>query len=240
MRIPARDAWYEATTFAKATVSNLRQPDRKRRVHRALRQWSFTADGLPRAPLAELFTDIEHVRSGATPANRHFYELPYAERFVLDALIRHLEARSIFEFGTFRGMTTRLLAETVGPGGVIHTIDLPRPAGTPASDDPVGVELRALTGDVAEVVEHRCDTADFDFSPLAARFDLVFVDASHRYDDVLRDSRDALRIVRPGGLIVWDDYQAEEPGVVRALHELAADLAIVNVRWTRLAVLTAS
>ena len=57
---------------------------------------------------------------------------------------------------------------------------------------------------------------------------------------VLRDSRDALRIVRPGGLIVWDDYQAEEPGVVRALHELAADLAIVNVRWTRLAVLTAS
>ena len=136
MRIPARDAWYEAATFAKATVSNLRQPDRTRRVHRALRQWSFTADGLPRAPLAELFADIEHVRSGATPANRHFYELPYAERFVLDALIRHVGARAIFEFGTFRGMTTKLLAETVGPGGLVHTIDLPRPPGTPEADDP--------------------------------------------------------------------------------------------------------
>lgn len=37
------------------------------------------------------------------------------------------------------------------------------------------------------------------------RFDLVYVDASHAYADVLHDSLFAWRLTKPGGVVLWDD-----------------------------------
>ena len=37
-------------------------------------------------------------------------------------------------------------------------------------------------------------------------FDAAFIDGSHRIEDVLTDSILTWRIVKPGGLIIWDDY----------------------------------
>ena len=54
---------------------------------------------------------------------RHDWELPYAERCVLDAIVRSRRPAVMFEFGTFRGATTRLLAEAA-PDAVVHTLDL--------------------------------------------------------------------------------------------------------------------
>ena len=39
-----------------------------------------------------------------------------------------------------------------------------------------------------------------------AYFGLVFVDGCHAYDFVHQDTANALRYLRPGGLIVWHDY----------------------------------
>ena len=228
----------ELSAVLRATWSNLRSQDRATRIVGILRTWAFSAKaGLPKRPLADIFPGIEHVRCGATPANRHFFELPYGERFVLDVIARHVGATRLFEFGTFRGTTTRLLADAAGPDGVVHTIDLPRADGVDDRADVIGAELHDLPADAADVVQHRADTAHFDFTPYVGSFDLVLLDASHKHDDVLRDSRNALRLVRPGGVVVWDDYHAGEPGVVRALRDLSHELPIVNVRWTRLAVL---
>jgi hypothetical protein len=38
------------------------------------------------------------------------------------------------------------------------------------------------------------------------RYDVIYVDASHRRDDVLQDSQRAWSLLRPGGLLIWDDY----------------------------------
>lgn len=38
------------------------------------------------------------------------------------------------------------------------------------------------------------------------RFDWVYVDGSHEAPDVLRDSVHALDLLRPGGVIIWDDW----------------------------------
>jgi predicted O-methyltransferase YrrM len=223
-----------------ATVSSLRQPGRGRRVIDAARRWRFAAPGgLPKAPLAEVIDGIASTQSRATPANCHFFDLPYAERFVLDVLVRHLDARRIFEFGTFRGSTTRLLAEAAGPGGDVHTIDLPVGSGLTEDEHLIGEVIDNLDADersaMSDITFHRADARTFDFQPFRNSFDLVFVDASHRFPDVMTDSRNAMRIVRTGGVVVWDDYQAGEPGVVRALHDLSREYSLVNVRWTRLA-----
>jgi predicted O-methyltransferase YrrM len=227
----------EITAAARATVDNLRSSDRKQRIASPARLWTFAAaDRLDAAPLVELFPGIEATRCGATPENRHHYELPYGERFTLDVITRYLRARTVFEFGTYRGATTLLLADAVGSDGTVHTIDLPRRRGVAPEDDVIGEALRRTPPTGATVIEHRVGTAAFDFEPWIGGVDLVLIDASHERPDVLRDSWSALRLVRPGGVVVWDDYHAAQPGVVAAINEVSERVPVHRVAWTRLAV----
>jgi hypothetical protein len=63
---------------------------------------------------------------------------------------------------------------------------------------------------------------------------VVFVDGSHAYSYVVSDTAKALRMVRPGGLVLWHDYSPECPGVFRALNELTARLPLVHIAGTTL------
>lgn len=71
----------------------------------------------------------------------------------------------------------------------------------------------------------RGDSATFDWSPHVGRAGLVFVDGSHAYDYVRKDSETAMRLVRPGGVVLWHDYGVW-PGVNQALEELDARLGL--------------
>jgi hypothetical protein len=64
----------------------------------------------------------------------------------------------------------------------------------------------------------------------------VFVDASHAYSYVVNDTRLALALVRPGGIVLWHDYvsPAHCYGVWRALNELARELPLAHVARTSL------
>ena len=44
-------------------------------------------------------------------------------------------------------------------------------------------------------------------------FDLVYIDGSHSAKDVLLDSLLAWRLLRPGGAMIWDDYEWALPWV---------------------------
>ena len=50
---------------------------------------------------------------------------------------------------------------------------------------------------------------------------LVHIDASHAYQDVLRDSAAFWKILEVGGDLVGDDYDPSWPGVVRAANEFS-------------------
>ena len=63
--------------------------------------------------------------------------------------------------------------------------------------------------------------------------DLVLVDANHEYEFAKVDTASALRLVRPGGWVLWDDYTSGWPGVVRAVDETG--LAVVQVAGTGIA-----
>ena len=59
-------------------------------------------------------------------------------------------------------------------------------------------------------------------------FDLLYIDAGHKYDDVKRDADIAVQKLKPASTIVFNDYVmwdhmlGEEYGVVQAVNELAA------------------
>ena len=85
------------------------------------------------------------------------------------------------------------------------------------------------------VVQLRGDSATFDWSPHHGRAGLVFVDGSHAYDYARKDSETAMRLVKPGGIVLWHDYGVW-PGVTQALEELEAArrLGLVNIRGSSL------
>jgi len=73
-----------------------------------------------------------------------------------------------------------------------------------------------------------------------ARFDIVFIDASHTMPDVLADTLPAWRLLKPGGLFIWDDFLLDiwdwhkgpvGPGVAAFLHIFPNAWEVVHAGW---------
>ena len=157
-----------------------------------------------------------------------------AELMIIAALVKQRKPALCFEIGTFDGRTTENIAANQPENGHCYTLDLP----------PEGAETAALPlacGDITYIKKDQSgarisqaaregkitqlygDSAVFDFSPYFGNVDLMFVDGSHSYDYVLDDTEKAHQMVRPGGLILWHDYDSNWwPGVTRALNQLQA------------------
>ena len=63
--------------------------------------------------------------------------------------------------------------------------------------------------------------------------DAVFIDGDHSYKAVVHESKLAREVVRPGGIIVWHDFQNPAVEVTQALTEL--DWPIMSLRGSWLA-----
>jgi predicted O-methyltransferase YrrM len=172
-----------------------------------------------------------------------------AEAWVLAVLARR--AKLMFEFGTCTGKTAYLWARNSPPDAHVVTLTLApddvasyqRESTDDASDVKFAIRESSHTdflysgSPVAAKIEQLFgDSKTFDVSPWEGRCDLVFVDGSHAYSYVVSDSERALRLVAPGGLVLWHDYAGPRhaPGVYRALNELAGRVPLVRIEGTTL------
>ena len=57
------------------------------------------------------------------------------------------------------------------------------------------------------------------FQRKAMYADLIYIDASHEYENVIADLVAFWEVLRPGGVLIGDDFIPYWPGVVRAVHE---------------------
>ena len=198
---------------------------------------------LPRATLEELFPGI----GGLTISMQHEVRdraLLHAEAYVLSLTTAFIQPKRIFEIGTATGQSTLLMARQA-PEAAIETLDLGsvEPALGVQQDEHPWAELESIgaafvgTEHAAHITQHLGDSATFDYEPFAGAVDLVFVDGAHTYEYVRSDSRNALRMLAPAGVIVWDHCNYQNPGVSKALHELhEAGTEVYRVHGTRLAV----
>ncbi len=90
------------------------------------------------------------------------------------------------------------------------------------------LDLEAAYPDVVKVHKTFVDTY---FASLRDNtLDWIYVDASHKYDSVIKDLRNALRVVKPDGVILGDDYYPKgnksHPGVRRAVDEIVAEAGL--------------
>jgi predicted O-methyltransferase YrrM len=100
----------------------------------------------------------------------------------------------------------------------------------------------ANTADHADrITKFRGTSADY-FAASAGRerFDLIYVDGSHHYADVLADAFAGFEALKPGGLMIFDDYMlgpyedvANRPGpaINRLLKEKRGQYELVSAYW---------
>lgn len=55
------------------------------------------------------------------------------------------------------------------------------------------------------------------------RADLIYLDAGHEHREVLADIGAFWHLLRPGGLLLGDDYSPDWPGVMRAVDEFSSE-----------------
>jgi predicted O-methyltransferase YrrM len=164
----------------------------------------------------------------------------WPERVALYRAAARLPAgATVVEIGSWTGVGTCYLAAGLrsGAGGHVYAVDTfrgttldPRTqAGWSATVAKMGgstlphfwrhLGLFGLEGLVEAVVE--------DSVRAAARFagrqiDLLFIDGDHVYEAVRADFEAWRSLVRPGGLILFHDYDAGHPGVRRLVDEVLA------------------
>ncbi len=166
---------------------------------------------------------------------------------VLCAVLRQTQARTVFEFGTFDGLTTWHLAANGGLEAHVWTLDLPldHPARTNTRHDRTVGKIQGVavggqftgTAEAARIEQLYDDSLFFDAEPYRQRIDFCFIDASHEYAHVCRDTENALLLVKPGGVIFWHDYSRWWPGVQKCLDDLGRRLPVFQIADTALAAL---
>ena len=199
---------------------------------------------LPEVTLADLvdLDSVPPVAAGAAWADRGRWSLGPTERLVLQALVAGRGVRTAFEIGTYDGGTTAVLAEALPDDGRVVTLDLPADAfnRTQSPEDldgaHVGERWRASSA-AGKVEQIRCDSLRFDPTPWAGRCDLVLVDGAHDLEHGRQDTRTALRLVRSGGIVVWDDFTPYWTGLVRGIVEGVDGGPLARLAGTDLGVL---
>jgi len=143
----------------------------------------------------------------------------------LAALCGLLKARRVFEFGTYKGVSTTQLALNVGEHGIVFTLDLPEdhPAYSLPIPRPEEREIAAegqkgllIPQDLRDRVTFlQSDSATFDETTYSGSMDLVFVDGAHSYEYVKSDTEKGWEMLRSGGILAWHDCVANHRDVVR-------------------------
>jgi predicted O-methyltransferase YrrM len=171
------------------------------------------------------------------------------ESWILAVLSKR--ALNMFEFGTCTGHTTYVWGLNSSEQAKITTLTL-----TPDHFDSYQVEEGDDQNDMLNArnesrfqdflysntpVEHKItqlfgDSKIFDPSPYENSMDLIFIDGSHAASYVMSDTSKALRMLKPGGIILWHDYHAHiTPGVFKTLNTLCDQLNLKRITNTTLA-----
>lgn len=81
------------------------------------------------------------------------------------------------------------------------------------------------------IIPHRGSSAEWSKKWIGKQVDVLFIDADHSYENVLRDCKCWLPHVRQGGILCGHDYNFAE--VHRAVKEFGHDASIWGTVWFR-------
>jgi predicted O-methyltransferase YrrM len=124
---------------------------------------------------------------------------------LLKGLARKFKNCGYFEIGTWRGESAVNLSEICKE---VFTLNM--------TDDDlrrIGVSEESIaqqglfSKNIGNISHLRSNSRSFDFSSLKRKFDLVFIDGSHHYEDVKSDTKKVFEhLIHEDSIVVWHDY----------------------------------
>ncbi|MEN3974671.1 class I SAM-dependent methyltransferase [Emcibacter sp. SYSU 3D8] len=153
-------------------------------------------------------------------------------------------APEILEIGSWEGMSA-LFILTNWPDARLTCVDTwmggRTTAGTPLA---AASEMRFdanMAGHAGRVRKFKGTSLEFFAAEdMRDRFDFVYVDGSHQYEDVLHDAFSGFDALKPGGIMIFDDYllapydgatDCPAAAVNRLLDERRGRYELVDVYW---------
>jgi len=209
---------------------------------------SWTFGRAPRLPLTEIFPSIENVNVTIQRAFDRNLEvaMDYHEILALSCIVKHVGARNILEIGTSDGNTTLNLAANSPANACITTIDLPPDwngelgLGVPhlmvnaTARNKIGSQYKS-SDCTKKITQVFCDSATIDWDKMPVPFDMIVIDGCHYYEYVRKDTENAMKYLRSGGILVWHDYGMIED-VSKVVDDTAERLKVTAIRGSTLAV----
>lgn len=133
------------------------------------------------------------------------------------ALLKNLAAGfencRYFEIGTWRGESALNVAEVAAE---VFTLNLSEKELRDIGVSELSISQQDLFSKGKENIIHlKSDSRKFDFCSLNKKFDLIFIDGSHHFEDVKEDTKNVFRhLCHENSIVVWHDY-AIHPESVR-------------------------
>ncbi len=133
---------------------------------------------------------------------------------LLKSLCSQIKNCSYFEIGTWRGESVANVADVATQ---CVTLNLSKQQTLNLGLSKKYVELHGYFSKVKKNVTHIFgDSLKYDFSTLAQKFDVIFIDGNHTYKYVKNDTEKVFKhLVHENSIVVWHDY-AYDPERVRS------------------------
>lgn len=147
------------------------------------------------------------------------------ETTVICMICANMQPNRVLELGTFNGRTTTNIADNIPYDSSIITVDLPEERKSDTKFELAGIKKNQNGDDELGFVGHNrklfqnyplelqgkirqfwMDTAEFPVNTYKNYFDLIFIDASHTYDNVINDTQNMMQCLAKGGILLWHDY----------------------------------
>ena len=155
-------------------------------------------------------------------------------------------ATKILEIGTGEGATTLIMAKYSSPEASVHTIDLPPNMQSivyEKGDSPIfaAIALRERTPNkykyentayAQKIKQIFSDTKSFDETKLAKQLDFIFIDGANTYSYIKNDTQKALNMLKPGGILLWRNYESKRSDVVKFINEFSQKNTVHHIKGT--------
>lgn len=170
--------------------------------------------------------------------------MSFDELVYLGRTVKILKPATIFEMGTYNGLTTAVFILNSEENTRVLTLDLPADAfGAVAlsSDGELVANRRLLSTTKAlglrRYTQFLGDSMQFNPAPYIGKVDLGLIDAAHDLLHVQNDTLKMAQMMDPRGLVFWHDYGGK--GILRPLasylERLAKNCSLYRIRGTTLA-----